>query len=83
MEGVRQVGGDHYEKLPIQPIEYIQANNLDFIDGNCVKYASRHKYKNKDEDVKKLLDYAILCLKHTYGYTDAQIAAYLMGKYIS
>lgn len=36
-----QVGGDHYAKYPIQPIEYIQANHLDFAQGNIVKLATR------------------------------------------
>jgi len=33
-----QVGGDHYKKKAIQPIEYIMANDLDFCEGNVVKY---------------------------------------------
>ena len=38
----RQVGGKHY-KGKIQPIELIVEHNLDFIDGNIVKYAIRKK----------------------------------------
>lgn len=26
----KQVGGDHYQKSAIQPIDYIEANNLTF-----------------------------------------------------
>lgn len=63
----RQVGGDHY-KMAIQPVEYIHANGLDFLSGNIVKYASRHKLKNKDEDVKKIIHYALLLLELDYGY---------------
>ena len=64
----RQVGGNHYKKCKIQPIEYIHANGLDFLSGNIVKYASRHKLKNKDEDVKKIIHYALLILELEYGY---------------
>ena len=38
----KQIGGTHY-KGKIQPIELIVSHNLDFIDGNIVKYAVRNK----------------------------------------
>ena len=56
----KQEGGDHY-KLAIQPIEYITANNLDFIRGNIVKYATRDK--NGAEDIKKIIHYCELLLE--------------------
>lgn len=49
----KQVGGDHYSKMAIQPAEYILANNLGFIEGCCVKYVSRWKSKGGVEDLKK------------------------------
>lgn len=36
----RQVGGDHYIQ-PIQPWDYIAANELGFFEGNIVKYVTR------------------------------------------
>lgn len=48
---------DHYSKVEIQPISYIIANNLDFCRGNIVKYVTRDKFKDKDKDVKKIIDY--------------------------
>ena len=68
-----QVGGDHYKKNGIEPVEYIHANGLDFFEGNCVKYVTRHKHKNKDEDIKKLIHYATYILKYEYGYTEEEI----------
>lgn len=62
-----QVGGDHYKSLPIQPIEYIYRNGLDFLQGNIVKYATRHKSKGKAEDVRKIIHYARLILEIEYG----------------
>lgn len=62
-----QVGGSHYKDLPIQPIEFITANNLGFIEGCIVKYASRHKTKNGAEDIRKIIHYAKLLLKFEYG----------------
>ena len=32
----KQIGGDHYKNCTIQPVEYIYANKLDFLEGNIV-----------------------------------------------
>jgi hypothetical protein len=38
-----QHGGNHYKNLPIQPIEFIMANQLGFAEGNVIKYLLRDK----------------------------------------
>ena len=48
----RQIGGNHYQ-LPISPLKFILANNLNFVDGNIVKYAVR---KKKGETLKEKYD---------------------------
>ena len=63
----KQVGSNHYKLAGIQPIEYIHANNLSFCEGNVVKYITRHRNKNKEEDVRKALHYCQLILKLEYG----------------
>ena len=56
----RQIGGNHY-KAKIQPIELIIAHNLDFIDGNIVKYAVRNKKgENLKEKYDKIIHYCEL-----------------------
>lgn len=62
-----QVGGDHYAKYPIQPIEYIQANHLDFAQGNIVKLATRFRDKGGAEDLRKIKQYADIMLALEYG----------------
>ena len=52
-----QVGGDHYKKKAIQPIEYIMANNLDFCEGNVVKYITRWRDKGGVEALRKIKQY--------------------------
>ena len=69
MEKRRQVGGDHYEKCSIQPKDYIRANNLDFFEGNIVKYVTRHKDKEGAKDIRKVIDYARMILEDVYGET--------------
>ena len=62
-----QEGGGHYKKMPIQPIEYIQKNGLGFIEGNIVKYITRHREKNGAEDVRKIIHYCELLLELEYN----------------
>ena len=69
----QEIGGKHYNCLKIQPIQYIFANNLGFIDGNIVKYITRYKDKNKNEDIEKIIHYAKLLLKLEYGYTQDKL----------
>ena len=62
----KQEGGSHYD-LPIQPLEYIHANNLGYIEGNIIKYATRHKNKNGAEEIKKIIHYCELLLELEYA----------------
>ena len=60
-----QVSGSHYQTA-IQPIDFIQANNLNFCEGNVIKYIVRHRNKNGAEDLKKAIHYLQLLLEHEY-----------------
>lgn len=48
-----QEGGDHYKKHKIQPIEYIVANSIGFVEGSVIKYVTRWQDKGGVEDLKK------------------------------
>ena len=48
-----QVGGDHYKKLAIQPVEYIHKNNIPFIEGSVIKYVTRWRDKGGIKDLQK------------------------------
>lgn len=48
-----QVGGDHYSKLKIQPMEYSMANNLDACQHTIVKYVTRFRDKAGVQDLEK------------------------------
>ena len=56
----------HYEGA-ITPVEYIVANELDFLRGNVVKYVSRDKRKNGAEDIRKAIHYCQMILKYDYN----------------
>jgi hypothetical protein len=47
----------HYTQGGIQPIDYIEANNMDFLEGCIIKYITRYKYKNGLQDLKKAKNY--------------------------
>jgi hypothetical protein len=49
----KQVSGDHYKKLAIQPIAYIHANKLPFCEGSVVKYITRWRDKGGLADLEK------------------------------
>ena len=61
-----QIGGEHYKKFSIQPVEYIHANKLTYLVGNVIKYVTRHQYKNGAEDIKKAIHYCELILEMEY-----------------
>ena len=52
-----QEGGDHYQKMAIQPIDYIMQNNLGFCEGNIVKYVTRWRDKAGVQDLLKARQY--------------------------
>lgn len=53
----KQVGGNHYKTMPLQPWEIIDRNGLDFWQGNAIKYVMRYKDKGGVEDLKKAIHY--------------------------
>ena len=61
-----QVGGDHYSRMKIQPIEFIQGNDLEFCVANIVKYACRHRFKNGKQDLLKIKHYVDLIIENEY-----------------
>ena len=48
---------DHYGDSEIDVISFCQANNLDFMQGNVIKYVFRYKNKNGLEDLEKAKEY--------------------------
>ena len=64
----KQIGGSHYKDCGIQPVEYIYANQLDFLEGNVIKYITRHRTKGDGEkDIRKVIHYAEMILEMVYG----------------
>lgn len=63
----KQIGGDHYKKLAIQPMEYALQNKLDYAQANVVKYVTRHADKNGKQDLLKAIHNIELMIAHYYS----------------
>ena len=61
-----QIGGNHYKRYAIQPVEFIYRNNLDFLTGICIKYLCRRKDKNGKEDLLKARHYIDMLIELEY-----------------
>ena len=79
----QQVGGSHYKDMAIQPVEFIEKNNLGFCAGNVIKYICRYKNKNGIEDLKKARHYIDLLIEIETAIEDSIIKEETAGCYIS
>ena len=63
-----QVGGDHYRKMKIQPMEFCMANGFDFATSNTIKYVTRDKgdKEKRREDLLKAI-HCIHIIAHHEG----------------
>jgi hypothetical protein len=61
-----QTGGNHYKDMKIQPVEFIHANSIPYLEGNVIKYICRHRGKNGIEDLKKARHYIDLLIELEY-----------------
>ena len=58
----KQIGGNHYLKYKIQPVEFIIKNNIGFVEGNIIKYVLRFKEKGGVNDLLKAKHYIELLI---------------------
>jgi len=49
----KQVDGDHYKSMKVEPAYFINENNLPYAEGNAIKYICRHKKKGKKKGYRK------------------------------
>lgn len=64
----------HYESCKIEPIDFIVANNMNFLEGNIIKYVTRYKEKNGFEDLQKAEQYLVWLIEDVIG------AEYVRGR---
>jgi len=62
-----QFGGDHYKSMGIEPVQFIEANGINFTLGSAIKYITRHSVKNGAVDLKKAIHFIAMDLERVYG----------------
>lgn len=77
----KQVGGSHYKKMKIQPMQYSMANELDACQHTAIKYITRHQDKAGKKDLYKSLHTVLLLIEEKYEWTgsDSAILEAVMG----
>ena len=63
----KQVGGNHYQTMKIQPAEFINKNKMLFAEGNAIKYICRHINKGGEQDLQKAKHYIDMIIERDYG----------------
>ena len=59
----RQVSGNHYKKMTIQPLEYALENGLGICEHAVVKYVSRWRDKGGVDDLRKAIHYCEILIE--------------------
>ena len=62
----QQVGGNHYKNMAIEPSEFIFKNDLNWLEGNAIKYICRHNAKGGKQDIEKAIHYLELLKEWVY-----------------
>ena len=68
----RQVDGDHYQKLAIQPMQYSMLNNLDACQHTVIKYITRFRDKGGIKDLEKAKHCIDMLIEYELAQADKQ-----------
>ena len=63
----KQVDGNHYKHLAIQPVEYCHKNKMGSIESAVIKYVTRHQWKAGKKDLEKAIHCLELLIQLEYG----------------
>jgi hypothetical protein len=75
----KQVGGNHYQSMVMQPSEFINKNKLPFAEGSAIKYICRHAAKGKEQDIHKAIHYLEMILDRDYQDTQPKDETWSQG----
>lgn len=53
----KQVGGNHYKDLKIQPAEFCYINNIPYLEATAIKYLCRWRKKGGVQDLDKAIHF--------------------------
>lgn len=70
---MNEINHSHYKNGSIQPVTYIESNDLNFCEGNVIKYVTRWCFKNGAQDLCKAVHYALLIINEYFGLSNEVI----------
>lgn len=79
----KQVAGNHYRSLAIQPTEFCMRNGLDFCVGSILKYLTRWRSKNGVEDLSKARHFVEIREAFSYDIHPPRQIAITMLEYVT
>ena len=53
----KQVGGNHYKDLPIQPAYFCHVNKIPYLEATAIKYLCRWRKKGGKQDLDKAIHF--------------------------
>ena len=75
----QQINGTHYRELAIQPVEFIHANGIGYMEGNVIKYVTRWRSKGGIADLHKAKHYIELLIELEQKQAAPSMAAWTEG----
>lgn len=82
-----QVGGDHYKKYKLQPVQFAQINGYDTCSSYALKHITRHADKLGRQDIEKAIHYVELRQELMSNVNTAHLAPFAptipMARYIT
>ena len=64
---------NHYNKGDIEVIDYILDQKFDYLEGNVIKYVSRHRNKGGIEDLRKAKWYLEKLINESLKHCDNKL----------
>ena len=61
-----QIGGTHYLKYPVSPINWALDNHINAAEFSILRYLLRYRDKNGIEDLDKAIHYVQILMRHGF-----------------
>ena len=72
---MRDLIGNHYKSLAIQPAEYCQRSRMPYCESSVIRYVTLHREKNGREDIEKAIHCLDLLMEIEYSEQNAEAEA--------
>ena len=66
-------GPGYYQDAAVQPVEFVVANRIPFLEGCAIKYLSRHERKGGLKDILKAIHFCAMIAAEHYDADVTQL----------